>query len=354
MDFFSQIVNKITPQDQDARKEAKNRLDNLTMPHWAMGRLMDLALDLAGISGSIKPAVEKRVVVVMAGDHGVVSSGVSKYPQEVTNQMVRNFVAGGAVINAMARVARASVVVVDMGINADLGDLVEQGLVLDRKMRRGTGDISLGPAMTKDEARRCMETGMELALEMSQRFDVLATGEMGIGNTTPSSAITAVVTGKSADQVTGRGTGIDEAQFRHKVSVIETIIAVNQPNPKDAMDILAKVGGYEIGGLAGLILGGASQKKPVIIDGFISTAAALLAYCVCPISAEYMISAHRSVEHGHNAALAHLGKQPLIDLDLRLGEGTGAALAMPLVEASVRLLNEVATFKEAAVSEVNK
>ena len=351
MDFFSQTLEAITPQDQDSRKKAKHRLDNLTMPHWAMGRLMDLALDLAGISGSMKPPVEKRVVVVMAGDHGVVSSGVSKYPQEVTNQMVRNFVAGGAVINAMARVARASVVVVDMGVNACMEDLVEKGLILGRKMGQGTGDISHGPAMTADEARRCIEVGMELALELSQRFDILATGEMGIGNTTASSVITAVITAKDPDQVTGRGTGIDEVQFRHKVSVIKKIMAVNQPNPKDGIDILAKVGGYEIGGLAGLILGAASQKKPVIVDGFISTAAALIAHCVCPISAEYMISAHRSVERGHKAALAYLGKEPLIDLDLRLGEGTGAALAFPLVEASARILNEVATFGEAAVSE---
>jgi nicotinate-nucleotide--dimethylbenzimidazole phosphoribosyltransferase len=354
MDFFSQTLKAITPQDQDSRKKAKNRLDNLTMPHWAMGRLMDLALDLAGISGSMKPPVEKRVVVVMAGDHGVVSSGVSKYPQEVTNQMVRNFVAGGAVINAMARVARASVVVVDMGVNACMEDLVEKGLILDRKMGQGTGDISHGPAMTTDEARRCMEVGMELALELSQRFDILATGEMGIGNTTSSSAITAVITAKDPDQVTGRGTGIDEIQFRHKVSVIKKIMDVNQPNPKDGIDILAKVGGYEIGGLAGLILGAASRKKPVIVDGFISTAAALIAHCVCPISAEYMISAHRSVERGHKAALAYLGKEPLIDLDLRLGEGTGAALAFPLVEASARILNEVATFNEAAVSKATE
>ncbi|MFH0959176.1 MAG: nicotinate-nucleotide--dimethylbenzimidazole phosphoribosyltransferase [Pseudomonadota bacterium] len=354
MDFFSKTVKAIRPQDEDSREKAKNRLENLTMPHWAMGRLMDLALDLAGISGSMKPAVEKRAVIVMAADHGVVASGVSRYPQEVTNQMVRNFTAGGAVINAMARVARARVVVVDMGINGCMKDLVDQGLVLDKKMGPGTGDITKGPAMTANQARRSMEIGMELALELSQEFDVLATGEMGIGNTTPSSAITAVITGKSADQVTGHGTGIDEFQFRHKVSVIEKIVAVNQPNPKDGIDILAKIGGFEIGGLAGLILGAASQRKPVIVDGFISTAAALIAHCVCPISAEYMISAHRSVERGHKAALEHLGKEPLIDLDLRLGEGTGAALALPLVEASVRILTEVATFEEAAVSTANK
>lgn len=351
MDLLGKTIRSVTPQDQDYRKKAKIRLDNLTMPHWAMGRLMDLAMDLAGITRSMKPSFENRVVVVMAGDHGVVASGVSKYPQEVTIQMVHNFVSGGAGINAISRVARASVLVVDLGVNGALDDLVDRGLVISRKIGPGTKDISVGPAMTMSEARLAIETGIELAIELSNKFDVLATGEMGIGNTTPSSAITAIITSQTVRAVTGRGTGIDDSQFNHKVSVIEKIVGVNRPDTHDGLDVLSKVGGFEIGGLAGLILGAASQRKPVIIDGFISTAAALIAHSLCPTAAEYMISAHQSVEQGHKAALAHLGKIPLMDLDLRLGEGTGAALAMPLLEAAARILSEVATFEEAAVSE---
>lgn len=350
MSLLDSTIATIGPQDDNSRASARVRLSQLTMPYWALGRLMDLAEDLAGMTASMKPRIERRAVVTMAADHGVTDEGVSKYPREVTCQMVRNFAAGGAGINALARVSGASVIVVDMGVAGDLSDLVETGEVLSRRVASGSRNMATGPAMTREDAVRAVEAGIELALELGKSFDLFGTGEMGIGNTTPSSAIVAAVTGRPVAEVTGRGTGIDDEQFLHKVSVIERALEVNKPNPSDALDVLAKVGGFEIGGLAGLILGVASLRKPVVVDGFISTAAALIAQGLCPSCAQYMIAAHRSVEQGHQAALEHLGKKPLLDLDLRLGEGTGAALAMNLVEAASRILTEVATFEEASVS----
>jgi len=354
MGLFDETLKRLAPQDQAARNRAQTRLDRLTMPYWALGRLMDLALDLAGITGSTSPAVQKRTVVTMAADHGVVADGVSKYPQEVTCQMVRNFVNGGAGINALARVVGAKVVVVDMGVAGDITDLVSSGAVLSRKIAPGTKNICRGPAMTREEALRSIEAGIGVALDLGGSTDIFGTGDMGIGNTTPSSAIVAVITGRPPEEVTGRGTGIDDQQFRHKISVIEKVLSVNRPDPADAMDVLAKLGGFEIGGIAGLILGAASMRKPVLIDGFISTAGALIAHGLAPVTADYMIAAHRSVEQGHAAALDRLGKKPLLDLDMRLGEGTGAAVAMALVEAAFRILTEVATFEEAAVSTADK
>lgn len=353
MTLLKQTVSRITPQDETFRKQAKRRLDQLTMPHWALGRLMDLAMDLAGMTRSLNPPVARRVVVTMAADHGVAAEGVSQYPQEVTRQMVLNFLRGGAGINAMARVVRANVVVVDMGVAAEMGDIPVSESFFARPVRRGTRNMVKGPAMSREEALRCVETGIEIAQTLSASYDLFATGEMGIGNTTPSSAIVAVMTGSQVPQVTGHGTGINEQRFFHKIEVIEKALAVNQPNSNDALDVLAKVGGFEIGGLAGLMLGVASRQKPVLVDGFISTAAALIAQGLAPAVTDYLIAAHRSVEQGHQAALARLGKKPLMDLDLRLGEGTGAALAMALVEASVRILTEVATFEEAGVSEAD-
>jgi nicotinate-nucleotide--dimethylbenzimidazole phosphoribosyltransferase len=349
MRLLDNTIKQITPQDQTVREKARERLDQLTMPHWALGRLMDLAIDLAGITRSATPPVAERVIVTMAADHGVVAEGVSKYPQEVTVQMVYNFLQGGAGINAMARVANALVVVVDMGVAGDIAGAPQDGSFFSKRIGAGTRNIGEGPAMSHDEAVRSIEAGIEIALELGASFDIFGTGDMGIGNTTPSSAIVAAVTGASPASVTGRGTGIDDSQFQHKVSVIEKILQVNNPDPKNALDLLAKVGGFEIGGIAGLILGAASIRKPVLIDGFISAAGALIAYGLAPEAADYMIAAHRSVEQGHRAALDHLKKQPLLDLDLRLGE-----VAMTLVEAAVRILTEVATFAEASVSEADK
>lgn len=354
MSLLDETIRKISPQDSNARAKAKERLDQLTMPYWALGRLMDLSMDLAGIAGTVNPLVQRRVVVTMAGDHGVVAEGVSKYPQEVTCQMVYNFVNGGAGINALARVAAAEVKVVDMGVAGDLSDLANKGLIISKRIGPGTRNMAQGPAMTREDAVRCIEAGIQVAMQFADTTDILGTGDMGIGNTTPSSAIVAAITGRSVAEVTGRGTGIDDAQLKHKIAVVEKCLEVNRPDPKNALDVLAKVGGFEIGGIAGLILGAASMRRPVLIDGFISTAGALIAQGLAPASADYMIAAHRSVEQGHRITLDHLKKQPLLDLDLRLGEGTGAALAMTLVEAAVRILTEVATFEEAAVSTADR
>jgi nicotinate-nucleotide--dimethylbenzimidazole phosphoribosyltransferase len=296
------------------------------------------------------PPVDRKVIVTMAGDHGVTAEGVSKYPSEVTPQMVYNFVAGGAGINALARQAGASVVIVDMGVATDLSDLADAGKIISKRVGPGTGNMAVGPAMTREEAVRSIEAGVEIALELGSTTDIFGTGEMGIGNTTPSSAIVATLSKTAVTDVTGRGTGIDDEQLQHKIAVIEQCLQTNKPDPNDPVDVLAKVGGFEIGGIAGLILGAASLKKPVVLDGFISTAGALIAHALCPSSADYMIAAHNSVEQGHRIALEILSKKPLLDLGFRLGEGTGAALAMNLVEAAVRVLTDVATFEEAMVS----
>lgn len=348
MTLLEETLSGISPVDQTAKAEARARLEQLTMPFWALGRLMDLAEDLAGMTGSTRPPVEKKTIVVMAGDHGVVAEGVSAYPQEVTWQMVANFVAGGASINALARQAGARVIVVDMGVAADLGVLGEA--VIDRKIGLGTANIAKGPAMSREEAVTAVEAGIGLARELGSSTQVFGTGEMGIGNTTPSSAIVAAVSGATAAEVTGRGTGLGDDQLRHKALVVEQALSINNVDPDDGLDLLAKLGGFEIGGLAGVILAAAAMHKPVVIDGLISTAAALVAQVLAPFSVDYMIAAHRSVERGHRVALDKLGKKPLLDMDLRLGEGTGAALAMNLVDAAVRVLTEVATFEEASVS----
>lgn len=350
MDLLERTLASIVGQDTAARASAKNRLDRLSMPHWALGRVMDLAQDLAGITRSMRPAVARRTVVVMAGDHGVAAEGVSLYPSEVTRQMVANFVRGGASINAIAKQAGARVVVVDLGVAADLGDLVRDSLVISKAFRHGTSNMVNGPAMSRTEAIRTLEAGIELAQELDPTTDLFGTGDMGIGNTTPSSAIVSVLTGQLPVEVTGTGTGLGADQLTRKVRTIERALSVNSPDPEDGIDVLAKVGGFEIGGIAGLILGAASLRKPVLVDGFISTAGALIAATLSPAASEYMIAAHKSVERGHRAALEKLGKLPLLDLGLRLGEGTGAALAMSIVAAAGAILTEVATFDEAAVS----
>jgi nicotinate-nucleotide--dimethylbenzimidazole phosphoribosyltransferase len=354
MSLLQQTISRIQPQDGAWRGKAKARLDQLTMPHWALGRLMDLAEDLAGMTRSIRPPVAGKTVVTMAGDHGVVAEGVSKYPAEVTPQMVHNFVNGGAGINALARVVGARVVVVDMGVAADFGDLVASGKIVSKKVAPGTANMAKGPAMSREQAVRSLEAGIEVARDLAPVTDVFGCGDMGIGNTTPSAAIAAAITGSLPAEVTGRGTGIDDAMLQHKVRVVQKALEVNRPNGSDGIDILAKVGGFEIGGIAGLILGAAALRKPMVIDGFISTAGALIAQKLAPASTDYMIAAHRSMELGHKVMHECLGKEPLLNLNMRLGEGTGAALAMGLVEAAARLLTDVSTFAEAAVSEADK
>ncbi|OQX12006.1 MAG: nicotinate-nucleotide--dimethylbenzimidazole phosphoribosyltransferase [Desulfobulbaceae bacterium A2] len=354
VNFLQATVRRIFPQDSAAREQARARLEQLTMPHWALGDLMDLALDLAGITRSQAPPVTRRKIVVMAGDHGVVAEGVSKFPSEVTVHMVHNFVAGGAGINALARHAGAEVLVVDMGVAGDFDELVRAGRVISKKIGRGTANMAQGPAMTRTHAVLALEAGIQVADSLADSTDVFGTGDMGIGNTTPSAAILAVLGGMSVADAAGRGTGLDDEQLRHKIEVIERAIACNRPDPKDPLDVLAKVGGFEIAGIAGLILGAAANRKPVVVDGFISSAGALIALALEPFVRDYIVCAHRSAESGHGLMLERLGRRPLLDLNLRLGEGTGAALAMHLLEAAVAVLTEVATFAEAGVAGADK
>ena len=355
MSFLEKTTRKIFPQNSEMRAAAEDRLNNLALPHWALGDLMDLAIDIAGMTGTMVPDVKRKAIITMAGDHGVVSENVSKFPSEVTPQMVHNFVNGGAGINALARQAGAEVHVVDMGVAADLSDLAAANKIIDKKVGLGTDNIAVGPAMSKAMARRAVESGIDIANDLAPRIDLFGTGDMGIGNTTPSTAIAAVCSGKSVEELTGRGTGLDDQQLAHKVTVIKKALEVNSIDKTDGLDILSKVGGFEIGGLAGLILGAAANRKPVVVDGFISTAAALIAYKIEPFVRDYLIFSHRSVEQGHKVMQELLGcKKPLLDLNFRLGEGTGAAVAMNLVEGAVAILTEVATFEEAAVAGADK
>jgi nicotinate-nucleotide--dimethylbenzimidazole phosphoribosyltransferase len=278
----------------------------------------------------------------------VTAEGVSAYPAAVTPQMVLNFLNGGAAINVLARQAGARVVVLDAGVAADLPDHPD---LISRKVGYGTANFSQGSAMSRAQAIEAIEAGLAaVAREYERGLHLVGTGDMGIGNTTPSSAICAVFTRAAVAEVTGRGTGIDEATRRHKIAVVERALAVNRPDPRDGLDVLAKVGGFEIGAIAGVILGAAAYRIPVLVDGFISTAGAMIAAALAPLSRHYMIAAHRSVEPGHRLMQEHLDLQPIFQLDLRLGEGTGAALAMPVVASAVAILNEMATFSSANVS----
>jgi nicotinate-nucleotide--dimethylbenzimidazole phosphoribosyltransferase len=289
-----------------------------------------------------------KSIIVAAGDHGVVKEGVSAYPPEVTPQMVHNFLRGGAGINVLARHVGARGVVVDAGVACELPSHPD---LINEKIAPGTGNIAEGPAMTREEAVRSLEAGIRVAeAEIRKGADILGTGEMGIGNTTPSSAIVAVITETDIERVTGHGTGIDEKGREKKIQVIRKALATNAPDPTDGIDVLAKVGGCEIGVLAGVFLAGAAHRVPVVIDGFISAAAALIAYRLEPKARDFMIASHCSVEQGHKVALDFMGLKPLLDLHLRLGEGTGAALGISVVEAGVKILNEMATFTDAGIS----
>lgn len=326
---------------------AHSRQDILTKPRGSLGRLEELSIQVAGITGQSRPRIEDKVIITMVGDHGVTAEGVSAYPTEVTAQMVYNFLRGGAAINVLARQVGARVVVVDIGVAQELEPHPE---LVSWKVALGTGNMAHGPAMSHEEAIRAVEVGVEVVeRELTRGVDIMGTGDMGIGNTTPSSAIVAALTGAPVVHVTGRGTGIGDEQLRRKVEVIEQALMVNRPDPDDPLDVLAKVGGFEIGGIAGVILGAAAHHIPVVIDGFISGAGALIAVGLAPQVGDYLIAAHRSVEVGHRLVLERLGLAPLFDLNLRLGEGTGAALGICLVEAGVRILTEMATFAEAGV-----
>ncbi len=346
--MLPETLKKIRPLRDECADKAQKRLDSLTKPLGSLGRLEEFARRLVMITEDAMPELGKKVIFTFAGDHGVADEGVSAYPREVTRQMVLNFLSGGAGINVLARHAGSEVVVVDIGVDHDFGRL--DGL-LSRKVVSGTKNMRKGPAMSRNEAEACIKVGIELAEAYAGKgYRIFGTGDMGIANTTPSAAIVAVMAGKAVSEVTGRGTGINDDALLKKIKVIEDSIALNKPDPRDPLDVLAKVGGTEIGGIAGLIIGAAAQRIPVIVDGFISTAGALIASSIEPLVKDYMFAAHNSVEIGHRIMLGKLGLRPILDLDMRLGEGTGAALAVLLIEAGLKIYREMATFGDAGVS----
>ncbi len=349
MDKIKQIISEIKSLDEKAMNEAKRRQDSLTKPQGSLGQLESLSIQIAGIKGEAKPKISHKVIFTLAADHGITKEGISAYPSEVTLQMVYNFLRGGAGINVLARLVGARVVIADLGVSS----IIERHPHLkDKKIAMGTKNMIEGPAMNRDEAILSIEAGIELVEEeLSKGIDIMGTGDMGIGNTTSSSAITASITGKDVSLVTGRGTGLDDEGWRRKVNLIKKALEINRPNLEDPIDVLSKVGGFEIGGITGLILAGARYRIPVVIDGFISGASALIATSISPKVKQYLIASHQSAEQGHKIILQHLGLKPLLNLDLRLGEGTGAALGIFLAEASLRILDEMATFSEAGVSQ---
>ncbi len=344
---LDETIRRIHPLDRTGLARARTRLNQLTKPIGSLGRLEDLAAWYAGIAGEERPKLPRPVIFTMVADHGVAAEAVSAYPSAVTAQMVLNFLRGGAAVNVLASHVGAEVRVVDVGVAHDFGPL--PGLI-SRKVAYGTRNLAEEPAMTAAQAVEAMEIGIELAAEAAgDGVGLLGTGDMGIGNTTPSAAITAVITGQPVDQVTGRGTGLDDAGWARKVELIERALARHTTSPTDPLGLLAKVGGLEIAALAGIMLGGAACRVPVVLDGFIAGAAALVAVALQPLCRQYLLASHQSAEPGHRIALEHLGLHPCLYLDLRLGEGTGACLAIGLVQAAVKILTQMATFEEAGV-----
>ncbi len=350
MGWMEEVLSGIEPVSRRLLEEAQRRLDNLTKPKGSLGRLEELGKRFVAIRGDLEERVSGKLVFVFACDHGVVEEGVSAFPKEVTQQMVLNFLNGGAGINVISRFAGAEVKVVDVGVDADLSHLEARGLIL-KKVGYGTSNIARGPAMSEQQALESVKVGFDLASQaVDEGYNLLAVGEMGIGNTTPSSAIYAVVTGRPVEEVTGRGTGIDDEALKKKIEVVKRAIEVNNPDPSDPMDVLRKVGGFEIGAMMGVMLAGAFYRVPVVVDGFISSASALLAVALKPEVKDYLIFSHRSQAYGHDAVLGHLGVKPLLDLGMRLGEGTGAVLGMWLVHLGEKILHEMATFEDASVA----
>ncbi|RJX22162.1 MAG: nicotinate-nucleotide--dimethylbenzimidazole phosphoribosyltransferase [Ammonifex sp.] len=349
--LLAQTLACIGELDREAMARAQGRVDSLLKPPGSLGRLEEIAVKLAGITGKPFPVIKKKSVIVMAGDHGVVAEGVSAAPQEITYQILPRFVDGTGGIGVLARHAGARVVVVDIGVARP----VDWPGVIVRKIRAGTGNIARGPAMTREEAVQAISVGIELSqAEIRDGADLIATGDMGIGNTTPSSAILCAMAGTPVDEAVGRGTMVNDEVLERKRRAVAEAVNVNQPDTTDPLDVLAKVGGLEIAGLAGVILGAAAQRVPVLLDGFITGAAALIAAGLCPRVREFMLASHLSEERAHRHMLTALGLKPLLDFNLRLGEGTGAALAMPVVEAAVKVLAEMATFGEAEVSDMDR
>jgi len=347
--ILNKTIEAIRPLDKEAMAKARARQDDLTKPQGSLGVLEDISVRLAGIQGKAIPEIKHKAIITMAGDHGVVAEKIGNWPQEVTAQMVLNFLNGGAGINVVSRQVGARVTVVDMGVATMLKP---DPRLVSVKIAAGTQNIAKGPAMTEEQAVRAIEAGIELVnAEFEKGLDIVGTGDMGIGNTTPSAAIYAIMTGKEVCQVTGRGTGLSDQQLEHKITVIEKAISLNKPDSNKPLEVLAKLGGFEIAGLVGVMIGAAARRVAVVVDGFISGAAALIATAIAPGVKGYLFAGHLSTEPGHKYMTEHLGLKPLVDLEMRLGEGTGAALGISIVEAASRILGEMATFSEAGVSE---
>jgi nicotinate-nucleotide--dimethylbenzimidazole phosphoribosyltransferase len=350
-DLVRETVASIPALDPAWHERAIRRLNSLTKPLGSLGRLEAIAAQLVVIREEEFPDCSNKIIFTLAADHGVTQEGISAYPQAVTRQMVLNFLSGGAAINVLCRQFGIEVVIVDIGVDADTEEF--DGLVR-LKVRRGTSNMAAGPAMTRTDACRALQAGIALSGRAHRdRKQLVGTGEMGIGNTTAASAVAAVLCGKPIAEVTGKGTGLNDAALRRKIDIIDRALTLNKPNLGDPIDVLSKVGGLEIAGLAGLALGAAARRIPVVIDGFISTAAAAIAVAIEPRLKGFLFASHRSTEPGHDALLKFLGLEPFLRLDMCLGEGTGAALAMPVIEASAKLLKEMATFSSAGVSESN-
>jgi nicotinate-nucleotide--dimethylbenzimidazole phosphoribosyltransferase len=348
------ILDAIAPMESQWFERAKARTAQLVMPTRALGRLHDMGERLCAINGTLKPSVRRKAVLVMAGDHGVVEEGISAYPQVITGEMVRAFLNGGAGINILAGHVNAEVWVVDMGIIPDVApESVKNGdRLMVRKMGRGTDNMAKGPAMSPGTAETAILTGFQLASDLfSKGVEILGTGDMGIGNTTPSAAIGAVLTNNTVEEMVGRGTGVDDEGLLKKQKAVARAIQVNRPDPGDGLDVLSKVGGFEIAGICGCILAGAYHRRPVVIDGFISTAGALIARALCPDVGGYLFAGHCSEEPGHRLMLDHLKLEPILDLGMRLGEGTGGALAMGIIEGAAKISRDMLTFEEAGVTD---
>lgn len=345
--MLEQTIAAIRPANNAIRQAAHKHLESLAMPHWALGRILDLAEDLAAMTASLNPRVNRRLVMLMCADHGVAAENVSLFPQAVTVPIVKTAVLGGCGINVFTKVSNTDLKVIDLGVAADLDFLKSNENFISRPVSAGTANFCKEAAMTHDQAVQALETGMELADAFADDYDLFATGDIGIANTSSATAILCAITGCEPENVTGRGTGLDDEGLMHKIGIIKTALNQHQLPKNDPMSILEKVGGFEIAGLTGMILKAAALKKPVVIDGFISSSAALLAYTFCPASLDYMIFAHQSAESGHQAILKHVGKEGLLDLGLRLGEGTGAVLAMNLLDNAAAILTEMWTLEKA-------
>ena len=346
-----ELIENISPISAEKLIQAQQHLDALTKPPGSLGRLEELGGRYAAIKGLDSPQVRKKAVYVFAADHGVAQQGISAFPAEVTPQMVLNFLNGGAAINVLADHLGAEVVVVDMGVNFNFEDIPN---LLNKKIAMGTGDLSLGPSMTRLQAEKAVRVGMELACDAAAKgVDILGTGDMGIGNTTASVAIIAALTQRPVKEITGRGTGIDDKTLQKKIDIVERALQVNRPDFDNPLDVLSKVGGFEIAGIAGFILGSAASQTPVVIDGVISGASALIAHRLNPAAGDYMFMSHRSQEPAHDVVFDQMQQEALFDFGMRLGEGTGAIIGMNLLEAAVKIYSEMATFENAGISNKN-